>query len=172
MLVSERLKFIPLHLDHLDLYFEIVRDPEVMKYIRKTSDTIEDARERLERYTTYSALAPGLGSFALFKKSNDEFIGVGVLIHMELKIECGKVEVGYQFHRKEWGQGYAQEVTRRLLEYGFNDVGLSEIYGTTNPEHVVSQAVLKKCGLRPIGRMDVHEGSEAFIIERTSFSKT
>ena len=161
---TTRLKLIPLHVDHLADYFKIVSNPNVMKYIRKTSDTLEAAQTALERYTNYALKAPGLGAWSLYLKDTNEHIGVGVLIHMELKIECGKVEVGYQFRPEHWGKGYAQEVTRCLIDYGFNTAALPEIYGTTHPDHVVSQAILQKCGLTPIGRLDVHGGSEAFII--------
>lgn len=163
-LETTRLRLIPLHIDHLADYFKIVSNPDVMKYIRKTSDTMEAAQTALERYTSYTLKAPGLGAWSLYLKETNEHIGVGVLIHMELKIECGKVEVGYQFRPEHWGKGYAQEVTRCLIDYGFNKVGLDEIYGTTQAGHVVSQAVLQKCGLTPIGRIEEHGGSEAFII--------
>jgi ribosomal-protein-alanine N-acetyltransferase len=166
ILETTRLKLIPLHLDHLADYFQIVRNPEVMKYIRKTSDTIAEAQVALERYTSYAERAPGLGAWSVYLKSSGEHIGVGVLIHMELQIECGRVEVGYQFRLEHWGKGYAQEVTRCLIEYGFNTVGLAEIYGTTQPGHVVSQAVLQKCGLTPLGRLEFHGGSDAFLIKR------
>lgn len=166
ILETNRLKLVPLHIDHLADYFKIVRNPDVMKYIRKTSDTLEEAQKALERYTSYMQKAHGLGAWSLFLKDTHEHIGVGVLIHMELKIECGKVEVGYQFRPEHWGKGYAQEVTRCLIDYGFNKAGLDEIYGTTQAGHVVSQAVLQKCGLTPIGRLEVHGGSEAFIISK------
>jgi ribosomal-protein-alanine N-acetyltransferase len=166
ILETFRLKLLPLHIDHIADYFRIVRDPEVMKYIRKTSDTIEEAQISLERYTSYAEKAPDLGAWSLYLKDTNEHIGVGVLIHMELKIECGRVEVGYQFRPEHWGQGYAQEVTRCLIDYGFNEVGLDEIYGTIQPGHVVSQAVLLKCGLKPLGQLDVHGGSDAFLIKR------
>lgn len=166
ILETTRLKLVPLHIDHLADYFLIVRDPQVMKYIRKTSDTIEEAQTALLRYTDYTLQAPGLGAWSVYLKETNEHIGVGVLIHMALKIECGKVEVGYQFRPEHWGQGYAQEVTRCLIDYGFNTVGLAEIYGTTQPGHVVSQAVLQKCGLTPLGRLEFHGGSDAFLIKR------
>lgn len=166
ILETPRLKLVPLHADHLADYFKIVRNPDVMKYIRKTSDTLEEAKKALERYTTYMKKAPGLGAWSLYLRDSHEHIGVGVLIHMELKIECGKVEVGYQFRPEHWGQGYAQEVTRCLIDYGFSQAGLTEIYGTTHPDHVISQSILKKCGLTPMGRLEVHGGSEAFIIKR------
>ena len=166
ILETPRLKLVPLHLDHLADYFQLVRDPQVMKYIRKTSDTIEEAQAALLRYTDYTLQAPGLGAWSVYLKETNEHIGVGVLIHMALKIECGKVEVGYQFRPEHWGKGYAQEVTRCLIDYGFNKVGLDEIYGTTQAGHVVSQAVLQKCGLTPLGRIEAHGGSDGFLIKR------
>ena len=166
ILETTRLKLVPLNIEHLAEYFHIVRDPEVMKYIRKTSDTIEEAQAALERYTNYSLQAPALGAWSVYLKDTNEHIGVGVLIHMALKVECGKVEVGYQFRKVHWGQGYAQEVTRCLIVYGFNTVGLTEIYGTTQAGHVVSQAVLQKCGLTPLGRIEAHGGSDGFLIKR------
>jgi ribosomal-protein-alanine N-acetyltransferase len=167
LMESLRLTLEPLAELHLTDYFRLVGNPEVMKYIRAPAVDLADALTRLRRYTDYASRAPGLGAFAIFTKENRRFVGVGVLIHLELKIESGKIEVGYQFLPEEWGQGFAQEVTGCLLKYGFEELELTEIYGTTHPDHLVSQTVLQKCGLTPIGRLEVHGGSTAFVIKRS-----
>jgi [ribosomal protein S5]-alanine N-acetyltransferase len=45
------------------------------------------------------------------------------------------------------GLGYATEATRRLLAFGFNELGLHKIFATCDPENRASVAVLPKNGM-------------------------
>jgi [ribosomal protein S5]-alanine N-acetyltransferase len=45
------------------------------------------------------------------------------------------------------GFGYATEATRRLLAFGFNELGLHKIFATCDPENRASVAVLPKNGM-------------------------
>jgi [ribosomal protein S5]-alanine N-acetyltransferase len=56
-------------------------------------------------------------------------------------------EVGYVLAREAWGLGYATEATRRLLAFGFNELGLHEISATCDPGNRASVAVLMKNGM-------------------------
>jgi ribosomal-protein-alanine N-acetyltransferase len=62
-----------------------------------------------------------------------------------------EVEVGYRLLHEAWGQGFATEVARELVRYGFEEVGLDRIIGLTHPDNVASQRVLMKAGLAAAG---------------------
>jgi [ribosomal protein S5]-alanine N-acetyltransferase len=54
----------------------------------------------------------------------------------------------------EWGPN--TPATRRLLAFGFNEVGLHKISATCNPENRASVAVLTKNGMRQEGVLRDH----------------
>ena len=49
--------------------------------------------------------------------------------------------------RDRWGQGYATEAARAILDFGFADLGLRRIYATCRPENVGSSRVVEKIGM-------------------------
>ncbi|KUG08750.1 GNAT family N-acetyltransferase [Solirubrum puertoriconensis] len=141
---TERLALRQLTLTDLDTLYRLDSDPEVMRYIIPPR-TYDGTREYLEELIANYEKFPGLGRWAVIEKSTGAFVGVHVLKHLEAS---GHIEVGYRFFRQYWGRGYATEMTKALLRYGFEDLGLQQIVGVTNPENVASQHVLEKCGMR------------------------
>jgi RimJ/RimL family protein N-acetyltransferase len=78
---------------------------------------------------------------------------------IELRVvscEHRRGEIGYELARESWGLGYATEATRRLLAFGFNELGLHKISATCNPENRASVAVLPKNGMHQEGVLRDH----------------
>jgi len=73
-----------------------------------------------------------------------ELIGHGGLNFVP---EFGETEVLWALHPDAWGKGYATEVARAALGYGFDTLGLELIFAITLPDNVASQAVMKRLGL-------------------------
>jgi RimJ/RimL family protein N-acetyltransferase len=61
------------------------------------------------------------------------------------------IEVGYRLVPQAWGQGFATEGARALVDYGFDDLDLDRIIGVTHPGNRASQRVLMKAGMVDIG---------------------
>lgn len=163
-LETERLILVPLAEEHFDLYWELDRDPEIMKFIRKHSETVEEARNHFQKSMFYDSQNPGLGLFAVTEKVTKEYVGIGVLVHIERNRDNG-IEVGYRLLKNAWGKGYATEIAKRLIQYGFDELKLKEIFGTTKPDHVVSQKALMKAGLEKIGSGPFYDGCTMFRIK-------
>lgn len=49
--------------------------------------------------------------------------------------------------RSCWGRGHATEASRGLIEYGFQELGVDEVFARTMRANRASQAVMEKCGL-------------------------
>jgi ribosomal-protein-alanine N-acetyltransferase len=62
-------------------------------------------------------------------------------------------EVLYGIDNEYWGKGYATEITKALLKYGFNELGLSKIVGFAEKENIASLRVLEKAGLTRNGEI-------------------
>ena len=103
---------------------------------------------------------PGYGNWAVHLKGNDAFIGWVLLKHLQ---DSGLIEVGYRFHKKFWGKGYATEIARAVLDHGFMNLKLDKIVGITNPRNAGSQRVLEKIGLKYIGPDHYFDQEVAFF---------
>jgi len=55
-------------------------------------------------------------------------------------------EVGYTFARQHWGQGYATEALEALVEYLFEGLGATRVFGMLHPDNVASAMVLERTG--------------------------
>ena len=96
----------------------------------------------------------GFGMWAIEDKMTGELLGHGGIQRMDTP---DKVEVGYYLGRPAWGRGVATEAGAAALRYGFETVGLPEIYAVVRPHNAASQHVLAKLGLR-YARMEPHYG--------------
>ncbi|HSJ85361.1 MAG TPA: GNAT family N-acetyltransferase [Acidimicrobiia bacterium] len=56
-------------------------------------------------------------------------------------------EVGYTLAREHWGKGYATEALEALIEYLFDQLGVTRVFGMLHPDNVASAMVLERCGL-------------------------
>ena len=65
-------------------------------------------------------------------------------------------EMGFAVSRDRWGQGYATEAARAVLEFGFADLGVRRIWATCRPENVGSCRVLEKIGMIREGHLREH----------------
>lgn len=164
---STRLNFYKMSDEHFEDFCRMEMDPEVMKhYTSRKHGSREAALESFKRYMIYMEKHPKRGGFMAFSNLTGEFVGLGVLIHLELNPLNCQHEVGYRLPVKFWGQGYATEIAKTLIEYGFNSLGLKEILGTTNPENIISEKVLIKSGLEKIGTTTHYGGSNLFSIKK------
>ena len=56
------------------------------------------------------------------------------------------IEIGWAFHPRHWGKGYATEAGRRAVEYAFAHHDVDALYSVILPENARSQAVAQRLG--------------------------
>ncbi len=76
---------------------------------------------------------------------DDELIGVA---NLAITGEASTGELAYVLSRESWGHGYATEVARRLIVFGFDELGLRRITAMCHPDNFASARVLEKAGMR------------------------
>ena len=64
------------------------------------------------------------------------------------------VELTYALVPEAWGRGYATEAAAATLGFAFGELGLERVVGIAKPENGASVAVLRKLGLRALGRAE------------------
>jgi RimJ/RimL family protein N-acetyltransferase len=59
-------------------------------------------------------------------------------------------EIGYWLGKRHWGQGYATEAARALIDHGFASLPIATVIGECRVINEASRRVMEKCGLRYI----------------------
>lgn len=65
---------------------------------------------------------------------------------VHLSWQCRSAEIGYAFDREHWGNGYAVEAVKAIVEYLFEQIGVTRIMGMLHPDNVASAMVLERTG--------------------------
>lgn len=96
----------------------------------------------------------GFGIWAIVEKQSGEIIGNAGLNYAEINLK-GKtqevVEIGYLLHRDFWNKGYGSEVARMCVKYGFETLGLEEVYCLIKEDNLSSLKVAKKLSMQKVG---------------------
>ncbi len=143
-------------------FFELNNDPQVLVYTGdQPFSSLSEAESFLRNYSHYSD--HGFGRWAVIRKEDNEFLGwCGLKLNEE-----NRVDIGFRFHQKYWGKGYATEAARKSLEIGFSQFGLEEIIGRTAKENIGSIRVLENIGMSYFKSGECH-GIEDALYYRTS----
>ncbi|MGE5613270.1 MAG: GNAT family N-acetyltransferase [Bacillota bacterium] len=62
-----------------------------------------------------------------------------------------EAEIGWILHRDYWKQGFGTELGKRILEFGFNELGLHRIIARCDTENYGSYRVMERIGMRREG---------------------
>lgn len=71
---------------------------------------------------------------------------------VNLTREGRTAEVGYSFDPPHWGRGYATEALAALVDYLFDGVGVTRIFGMLDPVNTASARLLERTGFLYEGR--------------------
>jgi RimJ/RimL family protein N-acetyltransferase len=142
---SERLLIRPFRPDDIAAFAAWHNDPDVARYQDwETPYSMERAEE------TVSELIEMDGpkdkewwSAVIADPDTDGALGdLGV----RLSWEGRSAEVGYTLAKANWGKGYAVEALSALVEYLFEDLGVTRQYGMLHPDNPASAMVLERTG--------------------------
>ena len=123
-------------------------DPAVMRYLTGGTPTpCEEIREQiLPLFLGSYEGGAGYGYWAAIVRATGEFAGWFSLRPVGAA-GSDEAELGYRLRRALWGQGYATEGARALIDRGFAGGGLRRIVATTYGENRASRGVMEKAGL-------------------------
>ena len=128
---------------------ELDGDPEVMRFINggRPTPREEVENELLPAFLGHYERYAGYGFWAAIEKSTGQFIG---WFHFRpvRGAPSDDVELGYRLRKSAWGQGYATEGSRALIDKGFAELGVERVVASTMVVNVASRRVMEKAGLR------------------------
>jgi RimJ/RimL family protein N-acetyltransferase len=131
----------------VDDLFAMDSDDRVMRYLGSglSGRSRTECEQGIERMVRTAAERPGYGLLHASLRDGGGFVGGCGLFPLP---EGGDIEIAYRLPHARWGQGFATEMARAVLEHGFANLGLRRIVGVTWPENAPSQRVLEKIGMR------------------------
>lgn len=143
---TDRLTLRPFAEADIPAYAAIRRKPGVTRFLPgHTGDPAEADRRSAAAVRAFAGLwdDPGYGPWAVVL--NGAVIGHGGLRRVD---EEDATEVLYLLDPAARGNGYATEVARAALDYGFETLGLDRIVAWAMPENVPSLCVMDRAGLQ------------------------
>ena len=145
--------------------FPIYADPDVRRFIGgQPTQTIEEQREQLAAtLERQSREQPGYGRWAVERSADGLLVGVVLLKHPPdgEGRPLPDVEVGWHLGRFAWGNGYATEAARTMLDHARDALGLPIVYAIVLPGNVRSIRVTERLGMKPLGPTTRFYGKEA-----------
>jgi len=87
--------------------------------------------------------------FAAELKETGAVIG-GCTINMTDKGD-NTAEIGWLIRHEHWQQGYGFEMGKKMLEFGFEELGLNRIFSRCDAENIASYRLMEKLGMRREG---------------------
>lgn len=82
---------------------------------------------------------------AVILKYNQEKIGRS---RIHLDYETDTAIIGWLLLKKDWGKGYATEMTRALIDYSFDVLNVHRVRALCRPKNIGSWRALEKCDMR------------------------
>ncbi len=154
-LQTKRLILKIIELSDFDNLIILRTDPEVMKYFGKvqTKEVVEKFLALAMEYQKKH----GFGYCSVFEKESGAFVGQAGLFHIGFDDQQPNIEVAYRLHKIYWGKGYATELARALIQWGFQHLSVTKLIGLTQLENVPSQHVLEKAGMVYIGKVNYYD---------------
>jgi RimJ/RimL family protein N-acetyltransferase len=127
-------------------------DPEVVRYMNWGPNTQEETKAFIQRALAGQNEKPRRNyTLAIVARNENTLIG-GCSIYVS-NPENREGWIGYCFNRLFWGQGYATETAKALVDFGFNRLSLHRIFATCDPANTASAHVLEKVGMKREGRI-------------------
>jgi RimJ/RimL family protein N-acetyltransferase len=139
---TERLRLRMLRDSDLDNLAALFADPDVMRYVGngQPADRIEAEKALASIIAHWDR--HGFGRWAIEEKGSGEFVGYGGLRSL-----LGTPEVVYHLAKRYWGKGFATEMARAFLRFGFTEKGFDRIVAIAKPENAASIRVMEKVGM-------------------------
>ena len=140
---TERLTLRPMREADATALFEISQEPEVVRFVGdRHVPTLQETWRMVAAWIGHWALR-GYGQWAIEERASGRFIGRAGIIN---PADWPGPEVGYLLGRPWWGRGYATEAARAAMDWGFHEIGFTDLISLIDPLNHASIAVATRLG--------------------------
>ena len=145
----------------VDAVAEFRKDPRYLEYYYRPPYTREECVRFVEKCIAWSKESPRCKfQLAITDRSNGVLLGdCGVRTE---SIESRRGDIGYELSPVYWGQGFASEAVRSILQIGFEDLELDEIEARCVVANRRSVRLLRRLGFEETERVPPGPSRGAF----------
>jgi len=154
VLETERLVLRRLEPTDADAMFRYTSDSEVVRYIEwNVHQSVEETKELI----FVELISPILMIWAICLKDGGEMIGnISIMLTSIFSSDERRGEVGFNLARAYWNQGFTTEALKKVLDYGFQELGMEWMYGYTSIANKACSRVMEKAGMLHEGTVSYH----------------
>jgi RimJ/RimL family protein N-acetyltransferase len=155
LLVTARLNLVPFVEAHVPGLHAMNADPEVMRYISGSAETLAETAAMVERVQRRWAEF-GYSWWSFIERESGEIVGAGALQNLrrtaapEPDPSC-PLEIGWRLRRDRWRQGLASEAAQAMAEFAFGTLRAAELYAVCDPDNTASARVMQRLGMHSKG---------------------
>ena len=142
MIKTERTDLRPFDEGDLAFLNSLYSDPVIMKYMPFDLEDMEASKEHLDRMIRDWKADPVMNhEFVVVERKSGEKIA---RCHIQIDTDTDTGMIGWLILVDRWNMGYATEITKELIRYSFDELGLHRVNALCNPENIRSRKVLEK----------------------------
>ncbi|GAA0813337.1 GNAT family N-acetyltransferase [Spirilliplanes yamanashiensis] len=130
----------------------IIGDDRVTHWLSFDSRDMAAAQAMVDGAAKRAQLDPRTEYYLAVTVGDEELVGFARLAFAG--VEAAKL--GYAIRADRWGKGYATDAARRMIEFGFADLGLHRISAAIGPDNAASIVVADRLGMQYEGRIRDH----------------
>lgn len=145
-ILTERLSLEEFDISDAKDLFLIRSDEKVMKYMdRENYKSVDDAIQMINSIKESYRNKEGINWLI---KDRTSLKLQGYIGFWRISRERIRGEIGYALKPEFWNKGIMTEALKKVVEFGFNEMGFHSIEGNVNPGNISSIALLEKIGFK------------------------
>lgn len=136
----------------LDVFADMHGDAVTMQYIGEGKTMTRAETWRFIAGSLGHWALRGYGMFAVTHRETGEVLGRCGFYHPD---GWPGFEIGWLFHRRHWGRGYATEAAQAALKFAFDELGQPHVISLIRRDNLASVRVAEKIGERYEGEISL-----------------
>lgn len=133
--------------DHHQL-IKLFTDKDVMKYVDDGVFSLENAENLWQRLFEKFYAKDLKTIYGVFAIEDGRYIGHAAI--RPRPTQTDDWEISYILKKDEWQKGFATEIARKLVEFGFQELKLNAVFATVDTDNLASIHVLEKIGMKKV----------------------
>lgn len=138
---TARLILRPIRPEDFEPWAEAMTDVEVTRFIMGPQS--RDVAWRSFVLLAWAWEMQGLSVFSVVERSSGRWVGY---VGPKMLENWPGIELGWVIVREAWGQGYATEGAKAVIDWAFGKLDWTEVVHCISPDNQASQAVARKLG--------------------------
>ncbi|MEF2278090.1 GNAT family N-acetyltransferase [Deinococcus sp. YIM 134068] len=146
-LLTPRLRLEPQRAGHAPDMAAVLADPRVHDFLPSSPPTQAELRARFARLESRRSPdgTQGWLNWVVFARAGGSALGT---VQATVRPAEGEADVAYVFHPSAWGQGYATEAVRVMLDFLASGPGVREAVAQVDTRNAASLRLLTRLGFR------------------------